>query len=180
MMKTLMVAAAAIAAFAIASPAVAQQAPDGTYSFSFTDPSNSGSGLLAVTGGSGLVTGISGSVNDGGTLASITGLSGYAGADNTLYTNSPFFDLAGLSFSLSDGNIYNLFYSDGTYIAQGQYDTSQSVNSGGYVGGVVNNATIDVSAVPETATWAMMLFGFGAIGMTMRSRRRNVALPQLA
>jgi hypothetical protein len=29
-----------------------------------------------------------------------------------------------------------------------------------------------VAAVPEPATWAMMLFGFGAVGYSMRSRRR--------
>lgn len=34
-------------------------------------------------------------------------------------------------------------------------------------------------AVPEPATWAMMLVGFGAIGFAMR-RRRKSALPQLA
>lgn len=32
-----------------------------------------------------------------------------------------------------------------------------------------------VSAVPEPATWAMMLVGFGAIGATMRRRTRRVA-----
>jgi hypothetical protein len=38
-----------------------------------------------------------------------------------------------------------------------------------------------VGGVPELATWAMMLLGFGAIGMTMRrSRRRNPALAQIA
>jgi hypothetical protein len=36
-----------------------------------------------------------------------------------------------------------------------------------------------IRAVPEPATWAMMLLGFGAIGMTMR-RRRRPALAQLA
>lgn len=34
-------------------------------------------------------------------------------------------------------------------------------------------------AVPEPATWAMMLIGFGAIGLTMRRRRKPV-LAQLA
>jgi len=30
--------------------------------------------------------------------------------------------------------------------------------------------------VPEPATWAMMLLGFGGIGMAMRRKRRVVAL----
>lgn len=30
-----------------------------------------------------------------------------------------------------------------------------------------------VSAVPEPGTWAMMLFGFGGMGMVLRRRRRN-------
>jgi hypothetical protein len=29
--------------------------------------------------------------------------------------------------------------------------------------------------VPEPATWAMMLIGFGAIGCTMRAKRKRVA-----
>jgi len=35
-------------------------------------------------------------------------------------------------------------------------------------------------AVPEPATWAMMLLGFGGIGMTMRRRRKNLGLMQIA
>lgn len=36
----------------------------------------------------------------------------------------------------------------------------------------------DVSGVPEPSAWAMMLLGFGGIGLAMR--RRNSAIPQLA
>ena len=36
----------------------------------------------------------------------------------------------------------------------------------------VSNFTVG-SAVPEPATWAMMLIGFGGIGFSMRRRRRN-------
>jgi hypothetical protein len=46
----------------------------------------------------------------------------------------------------------------------------------------VSNAAIygfGPAAVPEPATWAMMLLGFGAIGVSMR-RRRRVPLAQLA
>lgn len=43
------------------------------------------------------------------------------------------------------------------------------------------NATfIPAGAVPEPATWAMMLLGFGAIGFSLRSRRRHPVLAQLA
>jgi hypothetical protein len=36
------------------------------------------------------------------------------------------------------------------------------------------------SPVPEPATWAMMLIGFGAVGYSLRRRRRAGALPQAA
>ena len=36
-----------------------------------------------------------------------------------------------------------------------------------------------VQAVPEPATWAMMLVGFGAIGFAMRRSRKRI-IPQLA
>nr|WP_223276762.1 PEPxxWA-CTERM sorting domain-containing protein [Sphingomonas daechungensis] len=32
-----------------------------------------------------------------------------------------------------------------------------------------------MAAVPEPATWAMMLFGFGAVGLSMR-RRKAIAI----
>ena len=35
---------------------------------------------------------------------------------------------------------------------------------------------IAVNSVPEPATWSMMLFGFGACGMALRSRRRKLAI----
>ncbi len=36
------------------------------------------------------------------------------------------------------------------------------------------------ASVPEPATWALMLIGFGGIGMAMRRRRRGMALAQIA
>ena len=49
---------------------------------------------------------------------------------------------------------------------------SQDVNSpyGAVVGG------ISISAVPEPATWAMLILGFGGIGMMLRLARRREAL----
>jgi hypothetical protein len=45
---------------------------------------------------------------------------------------------------------------------------------GGNNGGVFLD-NISVSAVPEPATWAMFILGFGAIGWTLRGNRRRVA-----
>ena len=45
--------------------------------------------------------------------------------------------------------------------------------TGSYVG------TLNVAAVPEPATWAMMLLGFGAMGVAIR-RRRQPVLAQVA
>jgi hypothetical protein len=36
------------------------------------------------------------------------------------------------------------------------------------------------AAVPEPATWALMLMGFGAVGFSMRRRRADSFLPQVA
>jgi hypothetical protein len=36
------------------------------------------------------------------------------------------------------------------------------------------NGTFTFTAIPEPATWAMMLIGFGGIGASMRARRQNV------
>jgi hypothetical protein len=52
------------------------------------------------------------------------------------------------------------------------YFTSDLVNTGGYTGNV--GATIG-SAVPEPATWAMMILGFGLSGAALRGRRRVTA-----
>lgn len=41
------------------------------------------------------------------------------------------------------------------------------------------NGTANLTAVPEPATWAMMLIGFGALGFAMR-RRRAPVMAQLA
>jgi|SRR3954449_4353149 hypothetical protein len=46
-------------------------------------------------------------------------------------------------------------------------------------GGIATQITGRITAVPEPATWGMMLVGFAGIGMTLR-RRRRPALAQLA
>lgn len=43
------------------------------------------------------------------------------------------------------------------------------------------NYTLTISnAIPEPATWAMMLIGFGAVGFAMRRRRAHIEVPAVA
>ena len=44
------------------------------------------------------------------------------------------------------------------------------------VDAIIDNVRLTGAPVPEPATWAMMLLGFGGIGMAMRRTRRVVAL----
>jgi hypothetical protein len=46
-------------------------------------------------------------------------------------------------------------------------------------GNISGNAAFAIAAVPEPATWGLMLLGFGGMGMAMR-RRRRPALAQVA
>ena len=52
--------------------------------------------------------------------------------------------------------------------------SSDPATSGNVFGPALDNVSIS-AAVPEPATWAMMIAGFGFVGGSMRARRRNAA-----
>ncbi|HMI41609.1 MAG TPA: PEPxxWA-CTERM sorting domain-containing protein [Sphingomicrobium sp.] len=97
----------------------------------------------------------------GGILATFTGINAYAFANGD--QTSPFTNpLVTLLFDGADvGAATTLRLSSG----QNAFET--------------DNYTIN-AAVPEPATWATMLFGFGAIGFAMRRRRKPALLAQAA
>jgi hypothetical protein len=57
--------------------------------------------------------------------------------------------------------------------------TGTGAGTGGSIFLFKQNSINEVAPVPEPATWAMMLLGFGGIGMAMR-RRRRPAMMQIA
>jgi len=96
------------------------------------------------------------------------------------------FQVGGLSFvfnPVADNSLVTTFQNGSFSFAGTGGLTSLTVFSGGVdnVDAIVDNITV-ADAVPEPSTWAMMLFGFGAVGYTMRRtrRRRRPLLTQVA
>jgi hypothetical protein len=68
---------------------------------------------------------------------------------------------------------------DDTLLTAGAYELIVNGNNNG-TGSLGGTITITDHGVPEPATWAMMLLGFGAIGWQLRRRRATLALAQAA
>lgn len=160
--------AAGAAALFCAVPALAQQAPAGTYNFDYSATGYSGSGSLTVDT-TGHIDAISGSAN--GDM--ITGLSSYAAADQALFdtVNGILPDFSGFAFSTAT----NTFSIGDTGLGDiGITDINS--NPSGNCCGTHPLALSITAAVPEPATWAMMLVGFGAMGFAMRRSKREQPL----
>ena len=103
-----------------------------------------------------------------------------------------------LSSSILDANLIASYTQIAGSFASGQNDNQNYLISGGTFSGIMVSSTSPISvfqvkqnsyqlagtppppgSVPEPATWAMMLLGFGGIGMAMR-RRRKKGLLQVA
>ena len=135
--------------------------------FSFSNATDSATGQF--TTGSGpyplAITNITGTF-DG---SPITGLSGYAASDNTLYESTPlYFSLGGVSFSSAGGD-YNIYAYNG-----GDYLLKSSVDPVGYPanGQLLTTALV---SVPEPATWSLMLLGVFGLGAALRRREARLA-----
>ena len=118
------------------------------------------------------ITGISGLIN--GTTA-ITGLFDAPGNPTYYYfTSGPFF-LDGSGVRFNAGSFTNI-----SFFAQSTIQPPNNpyrVTGFGTILATVNATSSPVTAaVPEPATWAMMLLGFGAVGYAMRRRRARVQL----
>ena len=132
-----------------------------------TDTTTTVSGRQAFT-----ITGITGTRNG----AAITGLSpagtdfGGVAIDNLVFATGPF--LTGNGFGFSVANTTNLFnpYYVGDYEEYVRTAGNADVQN---TPGVTFTLTRVTSAVPETATWGMMIAGFGMMGAALRTRRRS-------
>ncbi len=131
-------------------------------------------------------------INDGSSTFNLLGpLSGansgdiLVGPDLTATASGLFWDFSdtnpgGLDFqNPGPGSGINFAcFNNGTSLCSGVASSIGVATTGaqvnGFYEGVVQIAT---AAVPEPATWALMLVGFGGVGLAMRSRRKAVTAP---
>jgi len=74
----------------------------------------------------------------------------------------------GETFSLLSSGLTSLILDAGSYTI--------SVGGASFGGPGVYSGSVEVAAVPEIGTWAMMLAGFGLAGVALRRRRQTPAL----
>ncbi len=176
------IALAALAGAVLLAPAPGASAASFTWSYAGTHGYVvSGSGTLTATslgGGAYAVTSISGTRNG----VAITGLTDYAGDDNQVYTTFPSLDYPGLAF-LVGGSAFNVYYdtTDGPASPGDPYacgfagycEIGPGVPGTSGLDGPdpINPIAFTLTPVPEPATWALMLAGFGGLGVALRRRR---------
>jgi len=126
---------------------------------------------------------------DGSLLTNLTFtiLSGFSAAEFNLENGDPssflvtLTDSGGDTFSetlskLNGSNIFNILAPAGT-----TYTSATFTSTGGGFADLKQLRVTLATAVPEPATWAMILLGFGGIGVAMRRRRSGRgALMQVA
>ena len=129
---------------------------DGWTTHSSSGPSDPFYNLAVVMSHEGVSQTLTGTFD--GATGAFTATAGSATFSGINYTLTEFNWVRGLSNLVGS-------YSAGSHTYAGQPVGSLADYQGAF--------TISTAGVPEPATWAMMIFGFGAIAGTMRYRRRE-------
>ncbi len=76
---------------------------------------------------------------------------------------------------VANNDLFSAFTSTSFSFVGNGLPVSLSITSAGLnnVDAILDNVSVSLSAVPEPATWALMILGFGATGFAMRRRTRT-------
>lgn len=178
-MKTIAIMLASAAGVLAAAPAMAQAA-----NFSFTGPVGLSSGIgplsttATLTGDTTLDTGGTGSYTISNfQLSSPLGGENFGTGTATISGNTLTLTEGPTSTFLGTFALTNLVTNAGGFTADGTLTSgAQDLYINGNVVGLQSGSgtfsvTAAASAVPEAATWAMMIVGMGAVGFAMRRQK---------
>lgn len=165
-----LMAAGAPAAHAATSLHITQQAPDGSFTASFE-----GNSIAATTPQNPLFQDIfHWTLDRAGTMsAALTSI--FAEGASTGDINFTSVTINGHEFSLSRQGRRDNGFLDDVLVQAGQQEmiVRGTSNGNGSYGGVLSFAAAQTGGVPEPASWALMIVGFGGIGATLRGKRRQ-------
>lgn len=154
-------------------------APAGTITVGFFSPgvSAASNSLLSQPGNAGPLSILFDTLAD-----NVTFTMGSSDAGSTVDARA--FDISGNltgSTTITMGSGYNIYNLAGLGTFKGLTFLNNNDNSGvRFQNFSFNSVAGGGGAVPEPATWAMMLTGFGAMGVYLRRRRRATSLIQAA
>jgi len=80
--------------------------------------------------------------------------------------DNPTIGLSGFTYNLTTGTSYIAIMTGFGNTDMGSWSLT--------IAGPGTAVPVNAGAVPEPATWAMLMMGFGAVGATLRTRRRHV------
>lgn len=127
----------------------------------------------------GIVSQSNAALNGFGTQASFSAASGTFAFISGYFTGAFGTENIVVSDNLGDSKIFQVNASTPTLETFNWNGVStvsvDAVSDGSGTQIVFDNLTVNTSAVPEPATWAMMLVGFGGLGAVMRTRRKMSA-----
>ncbi|MDB5265867.1 MAG: hypothetical protein JWM39_580 [Parcubacteria group bacterium] len=172
------------AALALGLTTAAFGAQASIYDFSWIDTvggNDSATGQFTLNSSS-VITNFTGTQIVGTSTSAIGGTSSFGSADQLFSpTAAEPFDFNGASYHTATLGDFNLAFDPGSGL--GLVRISSTETPGGTADGehsITFSATKVAGGVPEPASWALMILGFGGVGATLRNTKRKTALAATA